>query len=856
VRATLEDFASATGLPLFTAVEYAGKLGCTPKAVRKRLRRTPPSGNKLPRRIDTRGEYIVAGKPAAAWALGSLPCSLDNRIVSLAKRMGFSSSLEFMLSRTDTLPSLSGLSDRDLHRAQKLQRALAASFSLPAGTSVSELSRVAAPHYAREFGTAVSDRYLRKLIGRILQSGGEKGNFSDLRLYLPKHRGIMCSRSLVTSAAFQFRELDEQLTEIKDRANPTLTEISFVWRKAVIFFRQQVDFGASPSRLKKALRRYLIDRAPFIAKGEASLYRNLDRKLRDAAELGVSAIVDGRIDPKKTECARDVLADFNADLCLLRDHSVRCCMGRLSQAYRELHVGSSRHKLQFSELFRYRFPFDARNGKSEVPAVIRYAVSPKVRLALPAVIGPTAQRNARPKRHLDWSEVASGDWYSGDDVTGNHYIYEFRPDGLYECADGRFNVGRPQWLPTIDEKTQCPLGVSVRLAKRYDKFMILAGTSRVCLDPAIGLPSRGFTFEKGTYASKAVEGLVNWTQIDEAFAREGIGLKIHHAQGPTGKSRIENAIGRMQAMFDFGAGYVGRDERNVRFEHVQKFVARLKKIDQPNKPMVDPRDMLMGLEEYEAELAAAIGRFATEPQNGEILRDGHGRGLSPKEAWSKFASGRAHKLLPPSLGFLMGTHRSKQQVTSDGVRMTINGWKHYYCDAALLNLFRGERVLVRLNPDFPDQVVVAHAASDPHGREAIAVPISERIPAKDATDEDFRRASITADYFFSVGKTYHRVFAPNSNLTVARANLGSADLRDGGETYNRLEREHIELSDRRAAERGTIDRLAACQNLSIDSRKVWRPARVAKHLRAMNEGEAKIKALERNAQAFEEAEPK
>ena len=647
---------------------------------------------------------------------------------------------------------------------------------------------------------------------------------------------------------FRFDELDQAFAILRDRTSPKISEKSYCWREIVKFWEARIEAGANEIKLKRRLREYIIGVAPFLGTTTQAVKRNLDRKICAAIERGIGGLSDGRIHPNRKKGKRDGLRDFNADLCLLRDHAAHCCMGQISQAYRELHVGSSRDNMQFSEAFRDAFPFDPRSNKSQVPTVIRHAVSPKVRSMLPSILGPTAQRNAQPKRHLDWSEVASGAWYSGDDVTGNHYVYEFRPDGNWECAEGRFNVGRPQWLLTIDEKTQFPLGVSVRLAKRYDRFMILAGTSRVCLDPAIGLPERGFTFEKGAYASQAVEGLANWTQADEAFAREGIELKIHHSRGPTGKSRIENAIGRMQTRFDYGAGYCGRAERHVSFERVQKFVERLKKIEQPNKAPIHPGEMLMSLEEYEAELSSTITRFAEEPQNGEILRDGHGRGLSPKEAWSYFASGRPHKVLLPSLSFLMATQRSKQQVTRDGVRVTINGCKYYYCDQPLLDLFRGERVVVRFNPDFPDQVVVAHAASDPHGREAIAVPVCERIPAKDATREDFRRSSITADNFFALGKTLHRVFAPkNSHLTIARANLGSADLREGGETYNRLEGEHVELRKQRASHEGAIRRVAAGLGRRIEAPR--RPERVREKLQSADNRREKLLQRERELEA-------
>src|SRR6266853_2734522 len=172
---------------LFTAAEYAKVLRCAPQYVRKQLKHTPVAGKKLPR---------SQSKLADAWEIGSLPSPLIQRLTKLAQKFGYKSPLELMQNppSLEGVKSLARVADAEISRAQKRLRAFSSCLAMPAETSISERARIAAPHYKREFGKQVSDRYLRKLIDRVLKADAGRRNFADLTIYVPKEIEIPAAR--------------------------------------------------------------------------------------------------------------------------------------------------------------------------------------------------------------------------------------------------------------------------------------------------------------------------------------------------------------------------------------------------------------------------------------------------------------------------------------------------------------------------------------------------------------------------------------------------------------------------------------------------------------------------------------
>jgi hypothetical protein len=821
--------------PIFTAAEFARVLRCSSQHVRKLLKRSPAGGKKIPRRKCNEGDCITA-KPADAWGIGSLPSPLIEQLAKLAAKWGCNSPLDLMLNPPPAIKSLARVSDHAIERAQKLQRALSACLAMPAGTSVSERTRIAAPHYKREFGKEVSHRYLRDLIDRILRTATDKRNFADLRLYLPvRPRKRMVRGAAIPSA---FPELDQAFAEIiEDRSRPTIAEIANCWREVLTLLNDRIAAGASERKIKRQLRCYIASAAPFMGATPEAAKRALNRKHREAIDGGgIDQVTDGRLHPRKR--ARTKPSDFPDDINLLVQHAAFVCSGRVAQAYRQLHEGTSHNGARFSEEFRAVWPFDVRNAKSEVPAVIRQAASPAIRALRPLILGPRAARLALPSIHRDWSHVAAGSSYTSDDATVNHYVVDFCDGGEYEAPDGRrFNVVRPQFLPVVDERSGNPLGFSLIPAKGYSSWHIRTLITRICMRPEIGLPFEQFLFERGLWASRNVQALATWSEIDASFARHAVNLRLKHATTPKAKV-IEQAIGEFQKLDEFAPGYIGRDEKAVKYERIHKFILQLKRAGQPKKVALDPTEMLMTMSQCEEMLAEVMQRFASEPQNGERLQ-----GLSPAEGWAQLSGGRAHIVLPESLRYLLGTAESTQSVTNEGIVLRIGQFKHYYCGSEQLGALIGEKVGVRYNPELPEQITVAHIASDPRGLHPFAVPLFARLHAHRATSEDFATARQHQNRFASYGRALYRELSPKTNLTVSRSDMGSSELRAAGEAYNRLEREHIELSEARNATRSAIRRLA--DNLDIRPERAKRPNKVVQHLKSRANARARIIEMER-----------
>jgi hypothetical protein len=811
---------------LYTAAELAHVIACTAQNIRKQLGDRRPDGEKR-----------VSGMMAAAWQFGSIPSPIMEKLTQLASRHGYSTPLQLLqnLPKRATVPRLTTVSDTEIGKAQKLQRAFAICFLQPAETPIAELARMAAPGYQREFGRKISDRHLRDLITKILRRDRGDRNFERLDLYLSERPSSNASKPSPLAVAFRLNELDQAFATVRDRANPTLSEIAFCWREVVKVWADRIAAGADEIKLKQQLRGYILHSAPFLGDTAAAVKRNLNRKIRGAVERGIDTIVDGRLQPNRT---KGKPSDFDAMIKLLAQHSIFHCGGRESQAYRQLHMGTAHNSDRFSEDFRAAYPFDCRRAKSRMPNSVRNAVRPMIEATKAIHLGPRAARLAMPSIRRDWSAVLAGASYTSDDVTLNRYVYDWHEDGEYEFDGRRFNVIRPQFLPVVDERTGNPLGFSLAPAPTYNSWQIRTLMTRICMRPEIGLPFERFLFELGVWNSRNVQALVGWALIDESFERHGICLSVRHATTPKAKI-IEQVIGALQNLDEYAPGYIGRGEQRVKYEGVQKFLLTLKRVGQPLKQAVNPAELLMSKDECADMLSEVLQRFADEPQNGERLD-----GLSPAEGWLQLSGGRAHQVLPETLRFVLGTEESEPTVGSEGIRLRIGNRWNYYFGSDRLGELVGEKVRVRYNPEFPEQVVVSHLASDPHGLQPFAVPLFQRVPASGATADEFRSARDHQARFTSYGRALYRELTPKSNLTVCHSEIGSPELRAAGEANNRLERDCIELNSERETERGEIKQLAARLNLDIDPAKSRRPVRQAKYLRSIAERKAKIQALE------------
>lgn len=824
---------------VFSVGEIATAIGWTKRRVQAALDRTPATALKR-----------IAGQAAGAWSVPTLPRIIAEQL-EITRRVHHYRTVSdvlrdptrpWQLVRAGVVIPLARVSDAALTRAGKLQQALARALALPEDAPMTDRARLAAADYSKVFGDKVSDRHLRRLIGRTMERDRRAFRFDRLELYIEEDASVerQAGTSPSPMIAAEFPELAEAFATLAKPAEPTPTETAFCWRRIVETLADRTAAGGDEGKIKRALRAYVLRCAPFLSDSHEAFKRNLNRKLRAAGEHGINALIDAR---GERSGHRRKPADWNENILLLARHTL-ACGGRESQAFRDLFLGETRSGEQFSEGFRGHFDYDVRSAKSYVPHSVRAELRPMIEAATPLLHGPKAARLAAPSISRDWSNVPAGASYSGDDFTLNHPLYDWCEDGEYEFDGRRFHVTRAQTLLFCDERSRLILGYHVAPRPFYVADDIFTAISRLCMDPAIGLPFLRFLFERSLWKSTKVRGLVEWPKLDEALARQGINLTMHHATTPRAKV-IERIGGMIQSIMQPAPAYVGRNERLDNFERVQKFLASLKRVGQPIKADVDPAEALMSKEAFCAELDRSIDLYNREPQGGENMGN-----RSPGEVWAQESPNRAHIVLPDSLRYLLSSHVSDQKVTREGVKISLPGGARFYSDSARLGELIGERVRVRFNPELPDMATVCHLASDPRELNPFTVGRGPALPAVGATDEAHAECQAKRKRFTEYGRTVFRAIAPRRNLTIRNEALGSAESRERGNRIETLQQEHVEISTTRERHRGEIEQLATRQNLHIDAGKARRPERVTAELRRADELEQEIKRME--AQATEE----
>lgn len=728
-----------------------------------------------------------------------------------------------------------------IEHAHKLQRALAFFLQHRNNVALGEdnLTARAVADYEAAFGKPVSARHVREMISRVLERDGGREEFQRVELYLPHKAASDCGKDKTSYASkpVAFPLLEDAIQCVEDISAMTVAERSSVWRATLDEYCETVGQGEKPKRAKKMVLTFLQNRAPHLAVGWDALRKQFDFRLSAFHAEGVAGLCDKR--KGRSGRPRKGTEDLSPDelLLLSRANSVG---GGISQAFRELHLGievTPGRVLQFSADFRAAYPFDPRKNKSYVPQSLRTKLRPLLKSIEPLNHGPKTARLAAPSIHRDWNKVAAGAWYQSDDETANHYVWFECEDGEYEYGGMRFDVLRPQILPLVDVRTDYVLSVLLLCQRNYNSRAIRSLILKTCMDERVGMPFDGFYFEQGIWKSRNVQALVSWTEIDEAFSRAGLSLRLRHATTPKAKI-IERIFSQEQNKMQELPGYAGRDERNDGFERVRAFVASLKKVGQPRKEEINPAAGLLSAEQYLDFLERAYERFNHEPQNGERLQ-----GMSPAEAWEKLSGGRPHRLVPDSLRYLLATEQTARPVTvtREGICLRFGGEKRYFFENARLGLLIGEKVNVRWNPDFPDHVIVVHPASDPHGQRPFTVPLDTRLDALNASEEDFLSAKRSRRVFTQPQRSLFRMIQHTYGKTIREDSLGTPALRAAGVAHQKAEEDAAAMKPSREAQEARARALA--RKAGIDPSKIKHADRAA-GLAELSELDAKIRELE------------
>lgn len=831
----MKRFEAGTPKPgAFTASQIAKVAGVSPRAIRSQIKALKPVG------VVSRN-----GNATDSYAVADLPERIKSKIEQQCLDLNYRSADAVVENPTPqwmpTLP-LEKQPSESVEFAHSLRRALSFSIAHRNDSSLrpGERDRRMVSDYEAAFGKRVTRRHVSRLAEMVLLRDGGREEFERIEIYLPVAavRNDECKRAAITE---RLPHLLDASGIVQDIAALTLSDRACIWKAALVDYLVLIDSGVSPVRAKRQVVSFLSSRVSRLSASRHALRVAFDRKIEAFQSEGVKGLCDKR----REGAASRKIAPYTGPASLSADERLligwaNSVGGGISQAFRELYLGIEivpGKPMQFGEEFRAAFAFNPRVAKSYVPRSLRVKLQPLLESIKPLNHGPKAARLAGPSIHRDWSKLAAGAAYQSDDETANHYVWFECETGEYVFEGMRFDVLRPQILPCVDVRTDLILSVLLICRRQYNSRDIRSLILKTCLDERVGLPFDGFVFEQGIWKARNVQALVNWTEIDEAFSRSGIELRIRHATTPKAKV-IERIFSQEQNAMQALPGYVGRSERLDGYERVQASLAKMKRVGQPIKSEVAPWDHFLSAAQYLDQLERAYERFNATPQNGKRLA-----GMSPAEAWQKLSGGRVHHVVPDSLRYLLATEQSEVKVTREGVLLRIGGESRYFVESERLGTLIGEKVIVRWNADFPDHVICVHPKSDPLAQNPFVVKYEPELDAMNASDADFADAKRRRKVFLDPQRSLFRVLNHDYGRTMRDELLGNESLRSAGHAHNELEQAEAEAKPTREAAASGARK--AAQRAGLNPTKIKNVGR-ASELEAYEQSRARIIELEAN----------
>ena len=667
-----------------TAREIAELLNVSRGSVHEMLQGIVPTAKKL-----------VASNVAFAWDLAALPPSIVSRIQAAAGVRGFSTIAEALAA----VGTRSTLKEPAVVRAEKLRSALREPLAKQHDLSRQQLRELGLIRYRQEFGREISGKQWDRIFDRVVKEAGVDGDFERISLY-------MARQSRVKSTGTGARELAGVVTLQgaiewwKDREHPTSAEKNNLFHAAFQCFSENVR----QTWARRALLQVINRLAPSVAESRDALRKAFERKLNQW---------DGSL--SSLDDQRPIASGFRRrpDFCVDEEKIAKRAVvlgGTESLAYRQL-----RDEGELSPEFVGYYEFNVRENKSYVPHKVRDSITPIVEAALPGYRGPRQGRLNGPYFDRDWSGVEPGDWFSADDVTLPVYYYRRDETGVV-------HVERGETLLLIDLRTGYPIAfllISGKYNAQHIRNLISAGHD------AIGLPRKGLYLERGVWEARTLDGTNRQTFLrfgDTQAALARLQLQVRHATTPQAKT-IEGLFHHLQDRMRAEPGFAGFNEREERFENVQKQIARAR------AGKIDPADYFMEKEQWARRISEIFSEFATEPQNGKLLP-----GISPAEAFGASIKRSPLVTLPQNARHILATDCAEKLVTVQGIRMKIGSSRYIYADENSAR-FLGQRVFAYFNFENPDSLTI----TDKKHQEFFTVKRIS-LPAMDATAEQFAQA--------------------------------------------------------------------------------------------------------------------
>jgi hypothetical protein len=707
----------------FTAAEIARAIGCSKQNIHTQLSRVPSSGEK-----------VANGNLAKIWNLDCLPSALIHQLAQKATAKGYRTISRLLLepfTRFELPLSLTEIAPAALERARKLRSALRETIPLRNDTTViaAELAARGLSAYKREFCYAVTAKHWRALFDRTVERDNGAEEWERLELYVEENPPRISSPAAASCARERdLPVLEDALTALQGVNTLGVQQLIYLWTKSCDQLQESIEAKRPSKQAKRQILQVLL-KSGLVGKDIESIRRAFDRKWT-AYLTNRGMLRDGRTVRYAQRC--EPISEQDKQTLIARGLD---CGGRVSQAFRETFQGG-----ELSPELTDRFIANPKS-KSYVPRSIRSAVTADIKRLMPLHRGPREHELRGAYNRRDFSGMCAGDSFQADDCTCP--VVYFEPDSSSRSG---FRFLRGQLVLMIDERSLLALGFALHSENNYNARIIRALITRV--HDSYGLPRRRFYFERGIWKSARIltgdHGPALALEHTEMGLRD-FGVKFAHAKLPRGKV-IERVLGLVQNRMERVPGYVGRDERNDRFERVQE------QLREARSGGVPPGRYFLSKDQWITTLAKLLDEYNAERQDGKLLA-----GQSPREVWNRCQSNEGLVQLGEKARYLLAHHKLKLRVRRDGLTLRPSLGGGTYCNA-ITGRFVGQDVLVWCNPEELDYIAVT---SLDRKQGPFVVPRLEPLPAIDASPQQLQRNTEQIGEHNGYAKTAYRLVSPH-----------------------------------------------------------------------------------------------
>jgi hypothetical protein len=402
----------------------------------------------------------------------------------------------------------------------------------------------------------------------------------------------------------------------------------------------------------------------------------------------------------------------------------------------------------------------------------------KVRETLAAELIETMREHLERPHHAsnnnasyerDWSGVAAGDWFTIDDATLEIYTWMRDAEtGLPVVgADGRAKLIRPQFFPVMDCRSRQLLAFTLDWATAP-----VASAPRGALLTAFrhcGQPERGVLMERGIFQKAKLLGgqVILYGEMQNFAGRLGISFR-HALPGRARTKPVEGFLAQFQPLLHDVPGWCGSNEMLRRDEGNHDAKLLVARGEHPAKAG------FLEINELHEVIHAKAALYGRTEQNSRMMGGDRVVRMSPDRAWQALQrrneAGEEIGLvrLSADADAKLYSHREMRLVTRNGIEMFGNR----YMGEQIVWL-RGQTLAVSYDEQNPQCIFV-----EADGQQ-IRVDRAEKLPAMDATKDDFQRAGKTVGAYNRATRALcseiKREFMPKARSLVSGPELAKIE---------------------------------------------------------------------------------